>query len=88
MCAQPQGNTPLNTFYLFESMDIAFQVDDIPLDDVFSIGLDNTNSNMGKSNSIKPCSLQKNKVLLLLDVIVIFHIWQCCSKQVKKMKTG
>ena len=64
MCSTT-GEDASKASILFESIEKAMGRDDIPWENVVSIGLDNCSTNMGKRNSIKSRFLEKNAAPLV-----------------------
>ena len=58
---------------LFNAINNTFENDNLDWDNVVSVGLDNTNANMGEKNSLKVVFLQKIVKFLSQDIIVTLH---------------
>ena len=74
---------------LFESIEKAMGRDDIPWENVVSIGLDNCSTNMGKRNSIKSRFLEKNVACFIAGCNChLAHLAAASGGKAFKDKTG
>ena len=74
---------------LFESIEKAMGRDDIPWENVVSIGLDNGSTNMGKRNSIKSRFLEKNAACFIAGCNChLAHLAAATGGKAFKDKTG
>ena len=73
MCAT-SGEPCLKASTLFEAIDGTLTKDGLDWDNIVSVGLDNTNANIGKKNSIKSIIPEKNGSCFIVCCCHLSHL--------------